>query len=355
VADSTATAAGTYERLARLPLVVEGLRRERLEVEVSSDFRRVTTVVRLAGGGHEGVGEDVTYAPEEHDDSVHVAVERGWETFDAYSEHVGSLELFRVPPAFAVYGKYRRWAYESAALDLALRQADLSLAEALGFEPAPLSFVVSLRLGEPPDVDFVRGWLALYPALRFKLDPTSSWDEAVVSELAATGAVDVVDLKGAYRGTAVDQPADARLYRLVAEGFPHAWIEDPDLGDPECRAVLDLHRERITWDAPIHSVEDIRALSFPPRTLNVKPSRFGSVRALLETYDYCAAAGISLYGGGQFELGPGRGQIQHFASLVSPDAPNDVAPAEYNAGSARRGLPAPPLAPPAEQRGFGWG
>ena len=42
---------------------------------------------------------------------------------------------------------------ESAALDLALRQAGRSLAEALGREPRPVTFVVSLRLGEPPSID----------------------------------------------------------------------------------------------------------------------------------------------------------------------------------------------------------
>ena len=355
MADWTATATGTYDRLARLPLVVEGLRRERLELQVSSEFRRVTTVVRLSGGGHEGIGEDVTYAPEEHDDRVGVAVEGDWGTFDDYSEHVGSLQLFDRPPAFAVYRHYRRWAYESAALDLALRQSGLSLADALGREPAPLTFVVSLRLGDPPTVGLVRSWLELYPALRFKLDPTSSWDEAVVAALAATGAVDVVDLKGAYRGTAVDQAADARLYRLVAEGFPQAWIEDPDLEDPESRAVLEPNRERITWDAVIHSVEDIRALPFPPRMLNVKPSRFGSVRGLLETYDHCAAVGITLYGGGQFELGPGRGQIQYLASLFHPAAPNDVAPGAFNVPPPRPGLPGPPLPPTPAPIGFRWG
>ena len=48
---------------------------------------------------------------------------------------------------------YRRWAYESAALDLALRQNGMSLHEALGREPRPVNFVVSLRLGEPPTME----------------------------------------------------------------------------------------------------------------------------------------------------------------------------------------------------------
>ena len=173
-------------------------------------------------------------------------------------------------------------------------------------------------------------------------------------ELATLG-VDVVDLKGQYRGTTVDNRADAALYERVVTAFPDAWIEDPDLDDPVAADVLAPHRERITWDAPIHGVEDVERLPFAPRMLNIKPSRFGSARRLLDTFDLCRERGITTYGGGQFELGPGRGQIQHFASLFSPDAPNDVAPAAYNAGSARPGLPAPPLSPPAERPGFGWG
>ena len=43
-----------------------------------------------------------------------------------------------------------------------------------------------------------------YPRLRFKLDPTNDWDDELVAELAATGAVDSVDMKGLYKGTVVD-------------------------------------------------------------------------------------------------------------------------------------------------------
>jgi hypothetical protein len=135
--------------------------------------------------------------------------------------------------------------------------------------------------------------------------------------------------------------------------FPEAWIEDPALTD-DTDPVLAPHRDRITWDAPIHSVADITSLPFPPRTINVKPSRFGSVRALFDVYDYCAENGIGMYGGGQFELGPGRGQIQYLASLFHPDGSNDVAPSAYNEGGARPGLPTSPLPPAADDVGFRW-
>jgi len=155
-----------------------------------------------------------------------------------------------------------------------------------------------------------------------------------------------------YQGTVVDQPPDPELYRRVAEGFPGAWIEDPAL-TPETDPVLEPHRDRITWDAPIHSVADIEALPFPPRTINIKPSRFGSVRELFATYDYLAEHGMGAYGGGQYELGPGRGQIEHLASLFHPDAPNDVAPVAYHE-DIRPGLPESPLQPATTPTGFRW-
>ena len=199
--------------------------------------------------------------------------------------------MFPEAPGAEVYRNYRRWAFESAALDLALRQAGRSLAEVVGREPRPVTFVVSMRLGEPASTAPVRRWLDLYPALRFKLDPTSSWGDELIAELAATGAVDSVDLKGFYKGTPVDQHADPALYARVAEGLPDAWIEDPELTE-ETDRVLEPHRDRFTWDAPIHSPADIEALPFPPRTINMKPSRFGPVSTLFETYDFCAERGI---------------------------------------------------------------
>ena len=55
----------------------------------------------------------------------------------------------------------------------------------------------------------------------------------------------------------VDTPTDPALYRRIAQAFPDAWLEDPDLDDEDARRALAAHQDRITWDAPIHSVEDI--------------------------------------------------------------------------------------------------
>jgi hypothetical protein len=197
--------------------------------------------------------------------------------------------------------------------------------------------------------------LAVYPTLRFKLDATSSWTEDLIAELARTGAVDSVDFKAHYHGTIVDSVPDGDLYRRVVAGLPDAWLEDPDVATPETAAALaDVH-DRITWDAPIHSIADIEALPFAPRMVNLKPSRLGGLRSLCAAYDYCAEHAIGAYGGGQFELGPGRGQAQYLASLFHPDTPNDLAPVGYNEASPQPGLPSSPLAPAPDTLGFRWG
>ena len=342
-----------YEAVREQPLEIEGYELEGLELQARPDFLRKTTVVHLQGGGEEGIGEDVTYDGEEHERlqarGPDLPLAGSW-TLHTFSEHLAGLPLFEQEPAQHAYHDYRRWAFESAALDLALRQAGLSLGEALGRRARPVEFVVSMGLGDPPSTERVHAWLALYPGLRFKLDANPAWTDELVGELAATGAIDSIDFKGQYRGTVVDMPPDAALYRRVAEGMPSAWLEDPALTE-ETLAVLEPHRDRVTWDAIIHAVEDIESLPWAPRTVNVKPSRFGSVARLFAAYDYCEEHGIGAYGGGQWELGPGRGQIQLLAALNHPDTPNDVAPRAFNL-EPQSGLPQSPLVVTPRETGF---
>jgi L-alanine-DL-glutamate epimerase-like enolase superfamily enzyme len=347
----------TFDRLAGLPLEVDSYALEGQEFVASPEFTRASTTIRLRGGGEEGVGEDVTYDTLDHvaiQDTGPIQPLAGNHTIGSFCELAGGLDLFAPgEPVREVSRLYRRWAFESAALDLALRQQEIPLTEALGREARPVTFVASLRLGEPPTRDPVGRRLERYPTLRFKLDPTSSWTDELIAELVATGAIDSVDFKGQYKGTVVDQPPDPVLYAKVVEAFPDAWIEDPALTD-ETDPILEPHRDRITWDAPIHSIADIEALPFPPRMVNVKPSRLGGLRSLLDAYDWCEDRGITAYGGGQWELGCGRGQIQYLAALFHPDAPNDVAPFGYNDPSVPEGLPASPLSPALAATGFRW-
>jgi hypothetical protein len=316
----------TYDAVRDLPLQIDGYELEPLEQEVARGFTLRRTVVVLRGGGEEGRGEEVDYNPviqQEFQARRGELPLAGVHTLDSFSLlQSGQTE-------------YRRWALESAALDLALRQAGRSLGEAIGRTPRPLRFVVSTRVAN------LAGWQAPYPGLRFKLDPDRDWTDEFVSQLTGAGVVDTVDFKGVYRGD-FGMPPDPALYARIAAAFPEAWIEDPALNH-ETSSVLKSQRDRITWDAGIHEWSDVEALPFQPRCLNSKPSRFGSVKRLFDFYDACERAGIALYGGGQFELGPGRAQIQLLASLFHADAPNDVAPSGYNATEPVAGLPVSPL------------
>ena len=335
---------GLQERFASVPLTIDSYELQRLEQPVTRGFTRVTTVVHLNGGGHEGVGEDVTWYTEHHDRE---------QAAGPVLPLAGDWTLASFSDALEMPDPHRRWAYESAALDLALRQAQSSLAQLVGREPKPVAFVISPGLGEPPTSRVVRRWLELEPSHRFKLDPAGDWSDELIAELARTNAIVTADYKAYYRPED-GPPPDPELYHRVAEGFPQAYLEDPALTD-ETDLVLEPHRDRVTWDAPIHSVADVEALPFPPRVLNSKPSRFGRLQELLAFYEHCQANEIALYGGGMFELGPGRGQVQYLASLFHPDGPNDVAPREYNAPEPAPGLPPSPLAPAPEAVGFRWG
>jgi len=331
-----------WDQLRGLELNVEDVGRERKSVDVSTQFTRVTTTVVLGGDGEQGRGEDVTYTAEDHDWFPNLAVS-GRTTLGELSATLDGLRLFESEPKMGASADYRRWAFESAALDLALRQNDLSLGAAVGRDYRPVRFVVSTR-GDA----FV--WLEHNPALELKLDPDDKWDRPFMERLAATGRVRVLDFKAYYTGTPVDVVPDPVVYRAAVELFPGAVLEDASV-DGECGEVLRGHEQRMSFDAPIHSVADVRGLPVEPGWLNIKPSRFGTVERLLECIEDCDAEGIQVYGGGQFELGVGRRHIQVLASLFYPDGPNDVAPREYNMGEPRPGLPRSPLESP-EAVGF---
>jgi hypothetical protein len=345
-----------WPRLAELPLVVESCEYDRMHAVLARDFQRVTTHVRLVGAGAYGLGEDVSVHVEDgtslHETQPTLPLAGEW-TLAGFCDHLATLDPWPKPPEWEPARRYRDWAFESAALDLALRQAGRALHDVLGLEPRPVCFVNSLGLGEQPSIDHVRRRLARSPGARFKLDAEATWSPALVDEVAATGAVDTIDFKGHYGFEVKDPEALGALYDRVLAAFPDAYLEDPhDL--PEIARRLGDHVERVSYDAPILSAEDIGATPLPARVVNVMPSRIGSVRALFEVYARCARERRPMYGGGMGELGVGRGHIELLAALFHADAPNDVAPSAYNEDDPPGGLPASPLAPRPEATGFRW-
>ena len=324
----------TWDLLRALPVAIDAVSTETLSLAVG-EWTRKTTVISLGGRGEAGVGEDVTYDGEEHD---------RFPAFDLSGELDARVAVGAPRLGGALHGDADPG---SPTVTTGAGRSSLRRSTSRCARRAPRSPARSKR--KPHSVRFVSStraedldpWLELYPDLRFKLDPTPEWTDELITKRAAAGNVDTLDLKGAYQRHSRRQPCGRRaLPRASPAAFPAAWIEDPAL-TPETADLIEGHRARVTWDAPIHSWADVEALPFTPRFLNSKPSRFGSLPRLFEFYDRCAAVGIALYGGGQFELGPGRGQIQLLASLFHPNGPNDVAPGGYN-GAPVPGLPSEP-------------
>jgi hypothetical protein len=286
--------------LFHLPLTIE-----RKTVTHLASAGRTTAIVRFEGGGAYGLGEEVTF---QADDLLQESPRESWPfsgTFGEFSLWLASHELFARPPQYEVVRNYRRWAFEAAALDLALRQADARFDEVVGRAVGPVNFVVS-----PP-----RGFTSYPGAARLKIE---------AADVRPGLPVDVIDFK-----LELDRAAVMSTFAM----YPNAVLEDP---------TFIPSGAKVSWDIPYTSVELLRR-SAPPDALNIKPARFGSVAALIEVYELCAEHAIFTYGGGQHEIGPGRGQIQLLASLFHPIAPNDVAPAGYNEPNPPAGLPTSPL------------
>jgi L-alanine-DL-glutamate epimerase-like enolase superfamily enzyme len=344
--------AETWDRLSELPVVIESYELERLSTTMAYGFERVTTLIRLIGGGAEGLGEDVSPYQEEAG-TLHVLgpvlpLAGEW-TLGSLCEHLAALDQWPVPPEWDVARRWRNWGFESAALDLALNQAGRPLHEVLGREPGPLRFVNSLGLGEPPTFDPIRRRLDVHPGLRFKVDATHEWTPELIDEVAATGAVEIVDFKGHYGLETGDGLLD--MYERVVEAFPDALLEDAhDL--PEVTRLLEPESHRISYDSPIHTKADLDATPLAPRAVNIKPCRVGDMRSLLEVYEAVEERGLITYGGGMGELDVGRGQIQLLASIFHPDGPNDTAPGGYNSDTPAADLPASPLPPAPAPTGF---
>lgn len=318
------------------------------------EWTRRTRRIQLDGPGqHSGAGEDVSWVEVSPDEILALYPEDllAWQgSFGSWSARLDAREQTSAYQALAAARQsepdYLRWALESAAMELALRQNQTNLEEQLQRRAAPLRFCLSMNLGQPPSAATVRAWRE-HGDYRFKLDASSAWTPELIAELAALDCVEVVDLKAYYHGTSVDQEVDPPLYARVAKGLPRAVLEDA-LPNAETKSLLALHFARLAWDAPIHSVADI-AKTLPtdwgvPRYLNIKPSRFGTWQRLLEAYAWADQHQVHCYGGGQFELGIGRAQAQALAALFHPRHANDLAPALFHQADPQAGLPVNELA-----------
>ena len=371
-----------------LPIEVAEVQVRGMQLKTANGWERRTTVFEMRGPeGLCGLGEDVTYAAEDHDEvqagAIDLAGLRGCWSLGALWDRIQAGEWFARAPSEAKALGYRRCALETATLELALAQAGVSmesLAARFGAIASPeLAFCVSLSL-DGAHFERIEAVLERVPEARFKLDYAAGWNAATLERLVAletssassvnTGPrIAVVDFKGFYRGAFRGPEPSAEGYLQVAEALPHALLEDPWLGaddwadaqggarsakahnlaamrlggsQPIARALAQ-HVDRITWDAPLTGLDVLERLDVLPRTINIKPSRFGGVRETLRVLAFAQDKRLALYVGGQFELGPGRDWLQRLARLACPNGPNDCAPTVYNKLELPGALPPSPL------------
>lgn len=310
-----------------------------------------TTQLRLQGRGQEGVGEQVGMgSAQESLRASDFPLVGEWATLADFLAHVDTIDMWPEPPEHELQRNWRRWTFESAALDLALRQAATSLSEVLGRTPQPVTFVNSFGLGDPPNIDKVAERRAMHPTVGFKLDVAPSWTQEIMDRVAAVDGVATIDFKGQYGLAVEDEAALLAMYERTLATFTDVVFEDPH-DRPAVLELLAPIAARVSYDAPITSVASIAATPIAVGIVNVKPCRVGRLQELGRLYAHCESAGIQMYNGGMGELGVGRGQAQLLAALFHPDAPNDIAPSGYNLEDPPPGLPPSPL-DPLPDRGF---
>ena len=189
-----------WTALKDLPIAIESASFEVLRPSGPVDFEDFsTTLLRLGGRGEEGVGEQVGMAATQtglRESDFPLTGE--WPTLAGFLAHLDTIDMWPEPPEYELERNWRRWTFESAALDLALRQAGTSLPEVLGRTPRPLTFVNSFGLGDPPDIDKVARRRAMHPTVGFKLDVAPSWTQEIMDRVAAVEGVATIDFKGQY-------------------------------------------------------------------------------------------------------------------------------------------------------------
>lgn len=306
-------AAELARRLRDLIVTIEGVEVaiDALEVPSYPDEPRPTSIVAVAGEGRRGLGEHVGWTSTAHRDFAKHAPG----VLPVGRTRVGTIEeILRK----AIHDPYSRAAIEAATIDLALRQAEHSLASLTGNRAAPTRYVVSFGLGQNAAQNVeetLRG-----STIGAKVDVDPAWKDSAYSALAQTGRVAVLDWK---------RTGGPSQFETALRALPDALQEDP--GPEPCYGTPAIAARR-SLDGPILLTTSLHALP-RPAAVNLKPARMGGVLEALDAAAVCARNRISFYFGGMFELGPGRRQLLALASLLAPNGPNDIAPIPRTTGS----------------------
>ncbi len=299
-------------RLAELTVQIDSVGVEPRDVPLP-DYPggpRPSSVVRLSGGGHSGLGENVAFTREDHERFA--AFAQSW----ARTLRAGTR--LRVGTALGDGGTpYERAALEAALIDLALRQAGLGLFELTGVREASLRFVVSLAAEPEPLAAIARLRAEAYTG-DLKLDVDPAWNQASLAALARDSSVVIFDFKGR---------AGPEFAEKLAVLSPATLFEDPPAGFTGVRSGT-----RVARDASLKSVTEVAEACTRGEAVNLKAPRMGGPLCVLQSLALALAAGnaasapVKAYLGGMFEVSVGRTQARQLAALYCGSAPNDLAP-----------------------------
>ena len=296
-------------RLIELPLHVEEahVALDAIELPSYPDEPRPSSTVTLAGRQQTGVGENVAWTRNDHRNFQH-------RISGGDFAHRGSLGGFLRALGAIVPEAYPHAAIESAAVDLALRQARTNLEELAESDFSDTRYVRSFAASHDPLAELT-AHLEQNPGIDIKVDVHPAWEEATLVRLAGLGSIAVLDFK--HQGTLATQTA-------VAEALPDPWLEDPGQLGQRPSGIL---ARRFSLDAALTSEKPQEMLQrMNPAAVNLKVPRMGGVLALLQAAAFCEAEKTPFYLGGMFEVSVGRAQARELASLLAPQAPNDLAP-----------------------------
>ena len=325
-------------------------------------WTRHTTVFHLHGGGTEGIGEDVVWDPDDQQRQQRGRAgarhRRDCGRSTTSREHLAELDLFhgRDAGVSRPYATYRRWALESAALDLALRQAGEPLHEVLGREPQPLTL---RRLPAPRRPAQRRR--RRRPPRRLRGRPLQARRRADLERGADRRAGRHRlgrrhRLQGRLQGHDRRRRHRSRALPALRRGVPGRLA-----GGPRPDRARGRRRARAP-PRPHHlgRARSTRSTTFAsspsrPKTLNCKPSRFGPLSALFDFYDFCERRG---HRASTAAASPSSARAAARCSCSRrcsiPTRPNDVAPAGWDqAELPRHGAPDEPAGPlPRCRRAF---
>ncbi len=352
----------TFDRLAGAAAAQStGTALEGLRAQVSSGFERLSTVVHLQGGGIEGVGEDVVY-----DARIMSPCSRRGRCCTWRALFAGRvLRADRRARPLPGRARARRGVAAVPPLDVSQRRAGPGAApgrrarctRCLEREARPVTFVVSLRLGEPATLEPIRSRLAVYPTLRFKLDATNSWTSELIDGAGGDRSGRLDRLQGALQGErwSMSSPdpvlyrrGDRRLPRRLAGGSRHRRRRDRRRAGRRARPH---HLGRAHPLDRRHRGAAVRAPDGQPQAL----AHRGPAQAVCHLRLLRRARHRRLRGRPVRARSRARARLSTWPRCFTPTRPTTWPPPASTSPSRVPACPPVPLPRPPSATGFRWG